>query len=318
MISVFELFKIGVGPSSSHTVGPMKAAAAFAAGLAKQGAIDKVESVAVTLLGSLAYTGKGHATDKAVILGLSGFEPEAVDPDAADALVAEVRETRRLPLAGRRRIAFDPETAIAFDILTPTPRHPNTLRLVAKDAVGATLADETWLSVGGGFVAREGADESGAAEGAPVPYPFRSGAELLARGRESGLSIAEMMRANERAARPADAVEAHIERILEAMFACVERGLQRSGPLPGGLKVTRRAGRDLRPAGRRPAPQRAPRARDHGLRQRLRHGGQRGERRWAAGSSPRRRMARPASSRRSCATIATIATGRREPGLPTS
>ena len=241
MISVFELFKIGVGPSSSHTVGPMKAAAAFAAGLARQNAIDRVESVAVTLLGSLAFTGKGHATDKAVILGLSGFEPEAVDPDAADALVAEVRETRRLPLAGKRRIAFDPETAIAFDILTPTPRHPNTLRLVAKDAAGATLADETWLSVGGGFVAREGADEGGAGQAAPVPYPFRSGAELLARGRESGLSIADMMRANERAVRPADAVEAHVERVLDAMFACVERGLHRSGPLPGGLKVTRRA-----------------------------------------------------------------------------
>jgi L-serine dehydratase len=126
MISVFELFKIGVGPSSSHTVGPMKAAAAFASGLVERGAIGRVAEVGVTLYGSLAYTGRGHATDKAVILGLSGIEPEAVDPDAADALVARVRESKRLPLAGRRTIAFDPANAIVFDVLTPPPRHPNT------------------------------------------------------------------------------------------------------------------------------------------------------------------------------------------------
>ena len=159
MFSVFELFKIGVGPSSSHTVGPMKAAAAFASGLIETGAIDRVASVEVALLGSLAFTGKGHATDKAVILGLSGERPDSVDPDAAETLAADVRVTRRLNLAARRSIAFDPATAIVFDTVTPAPRHPNTLRLVARDAAGVTLADETWLSIGGGFVVREGAGE---------------------------------------------------------------------------------------------------------------------------------------------------------------
>jgi hypothetical protein len=124
MISVFELFKIGIGPSSSHTVGPMKAAAAFASGLAAGPAIDEVAAVEVTLMGSLAFTGRGHATDKAVILGLMGQAPENVDPDAAEGLAAEVRSTKRIALAGRRLIAFDPATAIAFDTLTPAPRHP--------------------------------------------------------------------------------------------------------------------------------------------------------------------------------------------------
>ena len=137
MFSVFELFKIGVGPSSSHTVGPMKAAAAFADGLVATGAIDRVASVEVALLGSLAFTGKGHATDKAVILGLSGQRPDNIEPDAAEALAAEVRATKRLRLAGRRAIAFDPATAIAFRHLTPAPRHPNTLRLIARDAAAS-------------------------------------------------------------------------------------------------------------------------------------------------------------------------------------
>ena len=241
MISVFELFKIGIGPSSSHTVGPMKAAAAFAKGLVASGAVDRVASVEVALLGSLAFTGKGHATDKAAILGLSGEAPESVDPDAAEALVARVRETKRLNLAGRRLIAFDPERAISFDTLTPAPRHPNTMRLVARDAQGRALADETWLSIGGGFIIRDGAGADAAAAEARLPYPFRSGAELLARGRENGLSIAELMRANEAALRPESAVDAHVERILDVMLACVDRGLTQSGPLPGGLKLMRRA-----------------------------------------------------------------------------
>jgi L-serine dehydratase len=240
MISVFELFKIGIGPSSSHTVGPMKAAAAFAGRLIETGAIDRVASLEVTLLGSLAFTGRGHATDKAVILGLSGETPETVDPDAAEALVARVRETKALNLAGRRIIPLDAESAIRFDTLTPAPRHPNTMRLVARDAEGRALADETWLSVGGGFIIRDGVDERGSAPEPRVPYPFRSGAELLARGRESGLSIAELVRANEKAL-PQGSADAHVERVLEVMLACIDRGLTHSGPLPGGLKVMRRA-----------------------------------------------------------------------------
>ena len=240
MISVFELFKIGIGPSSSHTVGPMKAAAAFANGLVKSGAIDRVASLDVTLLGSLAFTGKGHATDKAVILGLSGEAPDMVDLDAAEALVAQVREMKTLGLAGRRAIPFDAESAIRFDTLTPAPRHPNTMRLVARDGEGRALADETWLSVGGGFIIRDGANEHESAPEPRLPYPFRSGAELLARGRESGLSIAELMRANEKAL-PQGGADAHVEHVIEVMLACIDRGLAQSGPLPGGLKVMRRA-----------------------------------------------------------------------------
>jgi L-serine dehydratase len=241
MISVFELFKIGIGPSSSHTVGPMKAAAAFARGLAASHAIDDVAAVDVTLLGSLAFTGRGHATDKAVILGLMGQTPEDVDPDAVEALAAEARSTKRIALAGWRLIAFDPATAIAFDTLTPAPLHPNTLRLVAKDAEGETLADETWLSIGGGFILRDGAGDDASATEARLPHPFRSGAELLARGRETGLSIAEMVRLNEAALRPASAADAYVERVIDVMLACVDRGLAQSGVLPGGLKVMRRA-----------------------------------------------------------------------------
>jgi len=241
MISVFELFKIGVGPSSSHTVGPMKAAAAFAKGLVETGAIDRVASLEVALLGSLAFTGRGHATDKAVILGLSGETPEFVDLDAAEALVARVRETKTLNLVRRRAIPFDPERAIVFDTVTPAPRHPNTMRFVARDGQAAALADETWLSVGGGFIIRDGGDKDLSTPEPQLPYPFRSGAELLARGRASGLSIAELMRANEAALRSEGEADAHAERILDVMFASVDRGLAQFGPLPGGLKVMRRA-----------------------------------------------------------------------------
>ncbi len=185
MISVFELFKVGIGPSSSHTVGPMKAAAAFANGLAETGAIDRVASIEVRLMGSLAFTGRGHATDKAVILGLSGETPEAVDLDAAEALVARVREMKTLNLVRRRAIPFDAERALVFDTVTPAPRHPNTMRFIARDGEGRALADETWLSVGGGFIIRDGAGEDASAGKPQLPYPFRSGAELLARGRES-------------------------------------------------------------------------------------------------------------------------------------
>ncbi len=240
MISVFDLFKIGLGPSSSHSVGPMKAAAAFVGGLARSGALPRVASVEVRLFGSLAFTGRGHATDKAVILGLSGVEPETADPDEADRLAALTRATKRLNLAGRRAIAFDPERAIVFDVVTPAS-HPNTLTFVARDAGDEILGDETWFSIGGGFVVREGADAASGDEGAAVPFPFRSGAELLAVGKSAGLSIAEIQRANEAALRPAAAVEARVGVLLSAMFACVERGLATSGVLPGGLSVERRA-----------------------------------------------------------------------------
>ena len=157
MISVFDLFKIGLGPSSSHTVGPMKAAAAFADALAATDALARVASVQVTLYGSLAFTGRGHATDKATILGLSGERPESVNPDRAEALVVEVAARKTLRLAGRKPIAFDPAADIVFDVVNAPPhtRHPNTLAFSARDAAGAIVAEERWLSIGGGFVQRE-------------------------------------------------------------------------------------------------------------------------------------------------------------------
>ena len=241
MISVFELFKIGIGPSSSHTVGPMKAAAAFALGLAERGTVRRVASVTVTLYGSLAFTGKGHAVDKAVILGLSGEAPATVDPDAVESIVARVKADKVLALAGRREIPFDPEADIKFDFVSMPKRHPNTLRFCARDAQGDVLLDEAWCSVGGGFILRE--DEAEATGDAEVayPHPFRSSADLLARGRESGLSIADVMRANEAALRPAAEVAAHIDLVIATMLGCVDRGLLVDGQLPGGLKVKRRA-----------------------------------------------------------------------------
>jgi len=152
LISVFDLFKIGLGPSSSHTVGPMKAAAAFADALAATNAIARVAGVQVTLYGSLAFTGKGHATDKATILGLSGERPESVNPDRAEGLVVEVAARKTLRLAGRQPIAFDPATDIVFDVVNTPPRHPNTLAFSARDAGGAIVAEARWLSVGGGFI----------------------------------------------------------------------------------------------------------------------------------------------------------------------
>src|SRR5579859_7499204 len=155
MISVFELFKIGIGPSSSHTVGPMKAAAGFVAALGESGALARTARLRVDLLGSLAWTGKGHDTDKAVLLGLAGESPDTVDADHARRIVAEAREQQRLTLPGGRSIRFDPETDIVFDTLSPTPQHPNTLHLSAFDDAGAELLVERWCSIGGGFVVRE-------------------------------------------------------------------------------------------------------------------------------------------------------------------
>src|SRR5579883_1304408 len=220
MISVFELFKIGIGPSSSHTVGPMKAAAAFVEGLEKRGALRATAGV-VDLYGSLAFTGKGHAVDKALILGLSGEQPATIDPDAADRIVIETRATKSLRLAGRHGVAFDPETAIRFDMATQPKRHPNTLRLSAFDEAGTLLLEETWCSIGGGFILRE--DEAEAQDAAnvayPYPYPFRSAADLIARGRESGLSFAAMVRANEAALRPLAEIDAHVDLVIAAMLA---------------------------------------------------------------------------------------------------
>jgi L-serine dehydratase len=241
MISVFELFKIGIGPSSSHTVGPMKAAGAFAASLAASSAAARVERIKVTLFGSLAFTGKGHATDRAIILGLAGEAPETVDPDRAEAILAEAATRHKLPLGGRRSIDFDPQADIVFDFVTTPPRHPNTMRFTALGANGDKLSDETWLSVGGGFIVRDGDETDGAGGGPDYPFPFRDSADLIARAKSAGLAIADLVRANEASACGEAMLDLRLDSILDAMFASIDRGLARDGDLPGGLKVHRRA-----------------------------------------------------------------------------
>jgi L-serine dehydratase len=243
MISAFDLFKIGIGPSSSHTVGPMKAAHQFAADLAAvQGPIARID---VTLLGSLAWTGRGHATDKAVMLGLAGEQPDTVDPDQADAIVAALTSGHPLTLPGAsaRTLRFDPARDIVFDRKTVPPRHPNTLAFRALGPDGAELAAERWCSIGGGFIIREDAPEGPDTSAPAVAHPFASGAELLARADAAGLSIAGLVYANECALRSPAAVAAHVGRVIATMMDSVDRGMARKGVLPGGLHVHRRAAR---------------------------------------------------------------------------
>jgi L-serine dehydratase len=237
MIGAFDLFKIGIGPSSSHTVGPMKAAAAFAAGMAQQA----VARVRVDLFGSLAWTGEGHGTARAVILGLAGEAPDSVDPDRAARIVADASERHMLPLAGHHQIVFDPAADIVFDRLSPTPAHPNTLAFAASDGTGTLIACERWCSVGGGFVVREEAVGKVAPAGPDVPHSFHSAAELLHIGARTGLSIADIVFANECALRPASELQAHLSRVLDVMMGCIDRGLRTEGELPGRLRVRRRA-----------------------------------------------------------------------------
>jgi L-serine dehydratase len=242
-VSVFDLFKLGIGPSSSHTMGPMTAACRFLARLREAGLLGRVTRVQTTLYASLALTGRGHATDRAVILGLSGFAPRDLDPDEADRTITEVRDWERLQLGGEREIAFVESRDLVWEGRTRLPQHPNALKFEAFDAEGATLAERTYFSIGGGFVRDE--EEMGlnapGEPGPPVPYPFESGAELLAKAAEAKLSIAELVLANEAAQRPEAEVLAGLDEIASAMFACIERGVRTDGVLPGGLKVQRRA-----------------------------------------------------------------------------
>ncbi len=241
-LSVFDIFKIGIGPSSSHTMGPMVAAARFLDHLRAQP--FRVAGLRATLHGSLAFTGVGHATDRAVILGLAGFLPDSYDAARAETTLAAIRETCRIDIPGLGQVSFDPKADLVFDFGPPLPGHANAMVLRATDAQGDVIAQETYFSIGGGFVvtAAELNSSAGAAPQTPCPYPFHSAAEMLAMARDSGLSIAEMKRANELTRHDPLKLDQGVKRLWSVMNACIDRGLEGSGELPGGLRVRRRAG----------------------------------------------------------------------------
>jgi L-serine dehydratase len=240
-VGVFDIFKIGIGPSSSHTVGPMRAARLFAAELREVGALPSTAAIRAELFGSLGATGRGHGTDRAVILGLMGETPEEVDVESIAGRVGAVRESGRLRVLGSREIAFRPEH-LAFR-RESLPGHPNGMRFTALDAQGAPVRSRVYYSVGGGFVVGEQGAETHATGGqVPIPpHPFRTAAELLEICGEHGLAISEVMLANERALRSEADVRDGLLRIWAVMQECVKRGIATEGILPGGLKVRRRA-----------------------------------------------------------------------------
>jgi L-serine dehydratase len=243
-LSVFDIFKVGVGPSSSHTMGPMRAARQFVANLKRDGLLDNISEIAVRLYGSLALTGAGHGTDRAILAGLEGAEPETVDPDSIEATLQRVRASGRIRLLGTHEIAFDEPMQLLFMQHERLARHSNGMRFTALAAGGNLLREEEYYSIGGGFIVC--GDEQEAAEAhshAAPPYPFSSGDELLALCHEHGLEMFELILANERTWASDAEVRAKLLHIWKVMQACVERGFHQSGLLPGVLKVRRRAPR---------------------------------------------------------------------------
>ncbi len=242
-LSVFDMFKIGVGPSSSHTMGPMVAAARFLDSL--RASPFHAAGVRASLHGSLAYTGKGHATDRATILGLAGFAPDTYEAAAAEAALAANRATRTLTPPDLPVLRFDPDHDLNFDFGPALAGHANGMILSATDDQGDVILQETYYSIGGGFVltAAEQAsvDDRALAAPSPVPFPFRSAEEMLTMAHASGLTIAQMKRANERRFRSDADIDAGLARIWQVMNDCINRGLEGEGILPGGLKVKRRA-----------------------------------------------------------------------------
>jgi L-serine dehydratase len=248
-LSVFDIFKIGVGPSSSHTMGPMLAAGRFLDAL--RGGAEPIPGAGpparlkARLHGSLAFTGKGHATDRAVVLGLAGFAPESFDAARAEAALARIAADGRIEVEGLRALAFEPSEDLAFDYGPPLPGHTNGLVLEALDARGAAHMRETYYSVGGGFVVTESelARPPAADAGPPLPHPFATAAAMVRTAEETGLTIAAIQRANELARRTPAALDDGIARLWEAMRTCMDRGLAaETVELPGGLRVRRRAG----------------------------------------------------------------------------
>ncbi|MBK9030381.1 MAG: L-serine ammonia-lyase [Myxococcales bacterium] len=240
-LSVFDIFKIGIGPSSSHTVGPMRAARRFAEHLEASGLFEQTAAVKIELFGSLGFTGKGHGSDVAVILGLEGEDPETVDVDAIPARVAAVAQAGELRLLGRHPVELLPASAILFRRRETLPLHSNGMRFSARGAGGAVIAQRVYYSVGGGFVVGADGVPDGAAPEVAVPHPFGTGAELLAVAEEHGLSISTVMLRNEVARQPGVDVRGQVMHLWRAMEASIQRGCEREGILPGGLKVRRRA-----------------------------------------------------------------------------
>jgi len=246
-LSVFDIFKVGIGPSSSHTMGPMRAAREFALGLERDGLLEKTQQIAVRLYGSLALTGAGHGTDRAVLAGLEGAEPETVDPDSIDPLLQRIRSTGRINLLGRHEIAFDEPMQLLFMYHERLPRHSNGMRFTAlaageSAAPGPVLREVDYYSIGGGFIVRGDEDEARQTGSHKMPpYPFSSGAELLSLCRENGLELFELMLVNERTWATEKEVKEKLLHIWSVMQACVERGFRQTGVFPGVLKVRRRA-----------------------------------------------------------------------------
>jgi L-serine dehydratase len=248
--SLFDLYKIGIGPSSSHTMGPMRAARRFAQTLQETNHLDHVAAIRAELYGSLALTGHGHGTDRAILLGLSGEEAAIIDPATIDSKLAAIRATKTLPLLGHHIIPFiEPEHLLFHrdQMLPPNAKtkHPNGVRFTAFGEDGKTLATETYFSIGGGFIIADGENPSSPSvtSTAALPYPFKSAADLLAIASQKNLAIWQIMLANERALRPESEVRAGIVHIWQVMQACIDRGIATEGILPGGLNVRRRAAR---------------------------------------------------------------------------
>jgi L-serine dehydratase len=248
--SLFDLYKVGIGPSSSHTMGPMRAARRFATELETASVLSRVAGVRVELYGSLALTGRGHGTDRAVLLGLSGEEAATIDPATIEPRLAEIRSSGKLSLLGRHPIAYREAQDLILngDQMVPPgaqTQHPNGVRFIARDADGEPLMMRTYFSIGGGFIIQDGEDATpqSARAGAAVPYPFVSAAELLRMAGEAEKPIWAIMLANESALRPVEEVRAGILRIWSVMLGCIERGMTTEGILPGGLAVRRRAAR---------------------------------------------------------------------------
>ncbi|MBI2749128.1 MAG: L-serine ammonia-lyase [Burkholderiales bacterium] len=245
-VSVFDLFKIGIGPSSSHTVGPMRAARQFVLRLQQAGLLAQTATVRCHLHGSLGATGKGHASDVAVLLGLSGQEPDTVEVDRIAPILADIRAQRQIVLGGVQRIAFLEKDDLLF-LRAPLPFHANGMRFVALDAQGAELANRVYYSVGGGFIVSDEVAADGtrhkviAPDATVLPLPFTTGEALLQLTKAHGLSIAQVMRRNEEHWRSDAEIDAGLLRIWQVMQDCVRRGCAADGVLPGGFKVKRRA-----------------------------------------------------------------------------